>query len=77
MAHDGSQFIRCVAYPFVVRQGDTAVLAYVFQPLFVRSVWRKKIMVTFNRESSGSQRVGKAFAQIPVGEENRAQAARS
>lgn len=77
MTHNRSQFIRRVAYPFVVRQGNAAILADVSQPLFVRSVRRKKIMVAFDRETRGGKRVGKAFAQVPVSEENRAQAARS
>ena len=77
MTHDRSQFIRRVAYAFVVREGDAAIFADVFQPLFVRAVWREKIMVAFDRESRSGKRIGKAFAQIPVGEEKRTQAARS
>lgn len=34
-------------------------------------------MVAFDREARGDKRVGKALAQIPVSEKNRAQAARS
>ena len=34
-------------------------------------------MVAFTREARGGKPIGKAFAQVPVNEENRVQAARA
>ena len=51
--------------------------AAVFQPLLVRAIRRKEIVMAFDRQSGGGENFGKAFTQIAVCEVDPAQAARS
>ena len=77
MAHYGGKFVRRVADSLIVAEGDASVPAAVFKPLLVRSIWREKVVVPLDRKAGGREDIGKAFAQVAVGEIDADQAARS
>lgn len=77
MTHNRSQLVGLVTDPLVMRDRDAAVLPDVLEPLLVGAVVREAIEVPFDGQSGGREDVGKAVAEIAVGEEDKPQAARS
>ena len=77
MLPDRGEFVRRVADAFVVGDGDAAVAAAVFEPLLVGPVGREQIVMPFHREARGGKDLGKALAEVTVGEKDALQAARS
>jgi len=60
-----------------VRQRDPTGLAGTRQPLFVTCVVREAIGMAYHVQAGGLQDLGKRLAQIAIGEERPAHAARS
>jgi hypothetical protein len=63
MTYDRGQFVGRTANSFVVRQGDSGVIANIFQPLFVGTVGWEQIMVALNSEAGCGERVGGSVCQ--------------
>jgi hypothetical protein len=60
-----------------VRDCDAPIFSHVLEPFFVRAGAREQIVVTLDFEPGGGKRSWKLLAQVSVGKENKAQAARS
>jgi hypothetical protein len=60
-----------------VRDGDETVAARAFEPPLVRTVGRKEVGVPHDGKPGCLKDLGKAFAEVPIREEDEAQAARS
>ena len=56
---------------------DPATLPSRLKPCLVRCVRRKVILVSLDRETARPENLGKALAEIAIGEIDKAQAARS
>ena len=76
-AFDCRQLVGRVADALVVDDRDPIPGAAVFQPLLVRAIRRKEIVMLLDRQSRGGENFGKAFTQVAVCEVDPAQAARS
>ena len=74
---DGGEFVRRVTDALVVRDGDAAVATAVFEPLLVRAIRRKQIVVSLYPQASIGENLGKAFTKVAVGKLDVTQAARS
>lgn len=74
---DGRQLIGLVADAGVVSDRDPAVSTNCFEPLFIRGGGPEVIAVSFDPQPGCAQDLGKPFAEVAVGEEDMAQAARS
>ena len=77
MLHDGIEFIRLVANPPIVRECDPTALADLLEPQRVRRIIGEVISVPLDCQTAGFQNLGELFAEIAIGEINKAQAARS
>jgi len=55
-----------VADALVVGYRDPIPGAAVFQPLLVRAIRRKEIVMPFDRQSGGGENFGEAFTQVAV-----------
>lgn len=71
------QLVRLVADATIVRDRDPSAAAHRCEPLGVRRVVRKVVGGAFDTQAGGGEDGGKLLAEIAVGEENPAQAARS
>lgn len=76
-ALDCRQLVGRVADALIVGDRDAIPGAAVLQPLLVRAIRRKEIVMPFDRQAGGSENFGKAFTQVAVCEVGSAQAARS
>ena len=77
MTYYRCQFVGLVAYAAVVGDCHPAAPAYFLQPYFVRAIVRKVVGVALYTQACRSQGFRKALAQVPVGKEYAAHAARS
>lgn len=75
--NDSSALIGLVANAMIVGQRNPATLTHDLQPRLVGGVRRKVVVVQFYCKASGFENLGKAFAEIAIGEIDKAQAARS
>jgi hypothetical protein len=75
--HDGIEFVRLVADAAVVRERDLAALSDFLQPGLVGRIVGKVISVPLDRQTAGFQNLRESFAEIAIGEIDKAQAARS
>ena len=62
VAYHGRKFVGRIANAQIMAEGDTPVVPAVFKPLFVRAIWREKIVVPLDGEAGGREDIGKAFA---------------
>ena len=77
MLHDGGEFIRLIANAAVMGERDPATFADLLKPRFVRRIMREVIGVPFDSQAAGFQNLRESFAEIAIGEIDKAQAARS
>jgi hypothetical protein len=77
MQDDGRKLIRLVADASVVCDGDPTLPAHNVQPFLVRTRRREVIRVDLHGEPGRAKNFRELLAEIPVREENTAQAARS
>lgn len=75
--YHGGQLVGLVADAGIAAQRYPAALADGAQPFFVGAVGRKVIAVPFDREPTCREDVWEGVAEVAIGEENEAQAARS
>jgi hypothetical protein len=75
--NDGGELVRLVADPRVARDSDPAAQADDAQPLFVRAVGWEVRRVSLDRQAVGRECRRKRVSEIPISEEDEAQAARS
>jgi hypothetical protein len=61
----------------VVGERDPAALADRLQPHFIRRLFSEMVGVAFDRQAGGTEHLREAFAEIAIGEIDKAQAARS
>lgn len=74
---DCLKLVRRVSNAAVVSDGDPPPLTYRLQPHFVRAVVREMIAVPFDSYPGRRENVRKPVAEISIGEEDAAHAARS
>ena len=60
-ALDCRQLVGRVADALVVGYCDPIPGAAVFEPLLVRAIWPKEIVMPFDRQTGGGENFGKAF----------------
>lgn len=77
MLHDRITLVDPVADTLVVGDRDAAMRAAVFQPLLIRAIGWKQIMVPFDLKAGCGQDGRELLPEITVGEINAGQAARS
>lgn len=75
--HYGVAFVDPVANALVVGDRDAAMGAAIFQPLLIRAIRRKQIVVPLDSKAGSGQDCRKLFPEIAIGEKSQAQAARS
>ena len=75
--NDGAEFIRFVTDAAIVGERDPAALSDFLQPCLVGPIVGNMIGVPFDLESAGFQNLRESFAEIAIGEIDKAQAARS
>lgn len=71
------KLVRLVAYVTVMIDGDPPTPGDCLQPILIRTIRREMIGVSFNFDSGIGKNRGKSLAEITIGEEGMAQAARS
>jgi hypothetical protein len=74
---DGGELVGFVAYPAIVRQRDPTLLADLREPHLIGTVRREVIPMSFNTQARFPQNPGKPDAEVSIGKEDNAQAARS
>jgi len=77
MTSDGGELVGLVADPAIVRHRHPATAADVGKPNVIRTVGREVVPMALNTQSCFPQNLRKADAEVPVGEEDNAQAALS
>lgn len=77
MAHHGGALVRLVADAPVVADRDPAPRADLTQPHFVVGVWVEVIAMPLDDEVSRGEDGRELIAEVAIGEEDEAQAARS
>src|ERR1700722_221094 len=75
--HDGIELIRLVANPAIWRECDPSALAGRPEPQLVRRIVGEVISVPLDCQVAGFQNLRESFAEIAIGEIDKAQAARS
>ena len=71
------QLVRRVADAAVVRDRDPATPPDLTQPGLVGTIGRKVVAVALDVQAGGGEDVAEPVAEVPVGEEDTCQAARS
>lgn len=77
MANHRRQFIRLVADPGVVGDGNPFAPAHLGQPVFVGALGREVIAVALDGEARALQDGREERAEVAISEEDNRQAARS
>jgi hypothetical protein len=67
--------IRPVSNPLVARKSELPATAYAVEPNRIRAILVEMVVVDFNAKARIPQDASELAAQLPVGEENAAQAA--
>lgn len=77
IGHHGVALIDLVPYSLVVREHEPSLRANGWQPLVVRSIRREVIAMLLNKNPRLPKDGGETLAQVAIGEEDPAHAARS
>jgi hypothetical protein len=77
MASDCGELVRLVADPAVVGDRYPASSADIGEPNLIRAIGREMVPMALHAQARFPQNLGKSKAEVSVGEEDNAQAARS
>ena len=75
--NDGAEFIRFVTDAAIVGERDPAAFPDRLKPRLVRRIRREVIRVPLDCQTAGFENLRESFAEIAIGEIDKAQAARS